>query len=710
MTREAAHPKRVGRYRILSELGSGGMGIVYLAEARTGDRVALKVIRPDLARSEEFRERFAREAKAASAITGACTARVVDVDTDGRTPFIATEFIDGLTLEGFVSHHGPLEGDQLRMFALALAEALASIHRGGLIHRDLKPTNVLLSETGPRVIDFGIAKAVEETSFTGTGVSLGTPAWMAPEQARGQRATAAADVFGWGCLVSYAASGNPPFGYGSPDAMLYRVVHEEPDVPSLPGDLDHLVSRSLAKDPSQRPSTADVVGTLLSDQTVTNVDRTVSNRVADTVAETWHVPDSFGGSPVKHRRRPLIVAAALSLLVLLAVAAYVVAGALDREPALRPAAAEAEPTEAREEDPTPSPPPVARSVDLDSLLRPGTEQEKVAYLQMDGKGPQEIAQVSAEHKGDVFAQRYLDIYSWNGTKWRRVFDATRYRPPAADDTVLPFGDPGGLGGRSVDFLRGIDFHGDDSHELAIGISTYGASSGPMEIFVLSKVGNRVRTEFTEVTERGGKLSKDGKTLVLATGEYLPSDAMCCPSFMKRTVIGAAGGELRYLDTDSKPTEHYVPPLEEASLSITSLGPLEIGMTQSEAEDASGKELSVGFDSGSCAYATPVNGPRGVSVMFLDGRLARIDIHEGNITTLSGIGIGSSEAEVYSTYAGQISREAHPYEGDFGWNYLIYTPEDSADQAFSMIFETDGQKVTSFRGGEREAVGYIEGCV
>lgn len=134
------------------------------------------------------------------------------------------------------------------------------------------------------------------------------------------------------------------------------------------------------------------------------------------------------------------------------------------------------------------------------------------------------------------------------------------------------------------------------------------------------------------------------------------------------------------------------------------------MTLEKAEEASGKQFSVAYDNGSCAQATPINGPRGIGAMFLDGRLARIQVHEGDTRTLSGIGIGSAEADVYSTNPGRIRREPHPYEGAAGWNYLIYTPKDAADQAYSMILETDGNQVMSFRAGEREAVSYIEGCL
>jgi hypothetical protein len=328
---------------------------------------------------------------------------------------------------------------------------------------------------------------------------------------------------------------------------------------------------------------------------------------------------------------------------------------------------------------------------------------------MDGSAPREIAISSVEDGGGSTPQRYLDIFGWNGNRWHRLFDATRFRPPGADDAVLPFGNSGEVGGRSVDFLRGVDFYGDGTQELVAGIGTYGATSGPLQTFIFSKVGDRIRTEFTDQTERGGTLSVKGRNLILKSGEYLPRDAMCCPSFMKTTVVGTAGGEFRYLDTRSEPTEYYVPPLEEASLTLTRLGPLEIGQTEKQAEKATGKQFSVGYDNGSCAEGSPVNGPRGISVMFLDGRVARIEVDGGNTTTLSGVGIGDSEEDVFAAYPGRIRSEPHPYESPSGWHYLVYTPKDAADSGYSLIFETDGQHVLSFRAGLQEAVSAIEGC-
>lgn len=710
LSRANAIPKRIGKYRILRELGGGGMGLVYLAESRVHGRVALKVIRPELARDPEFRRRFAREAEVASGVSGAHVAPVLESDVYADTPFIASEYVEGPTLDAFVGHHGPLRADQLKGFALALAEALGAIHRCGLIHRDLKPSNILLTPAGPRVIDFGIAKATEATSLTGTGISLGTPAWMAPEQAKGSGATTASDVFAWGCLVAFAGSGSPPFGYGSAEAMLYRVVHEEPTLGGLPGDLDALVRKSLAKKAHVRPAVSELVAALLADATVTALDAEVTARVAAEVGRTWRVPDTFFPRPARrrHRVRAVVVTAALAVVAGGSGFAYWQAEGSKGDGV---AGARAVTTEAPvPDDASRLPTPQAKDTDIATLLRPGTKRERVSFLEMDGRSPQEIAVVSAEHGGGAFSQRYLDVYSWRDGKWRRIFDATRYVPPTTKDSVIPFGDPGAVGGRQVNFLRGVDFYSDGSEELVAAVTAYGASSGPMELFVFSKVGSRMRTDFTHETDRGGTVTRRGDAVQLVTGEYLPTDAMCCPSFEMTALIGAAGGEIRYLDTQSEPTEYYVPPLEEASLTLNSLGGLEIGMTLAEAEAASGKQFSVGYDSGFCAQVSPINGPRGLSLMFIEGRLARFDVYEGTVETLSGIGAGSTEGDVFSTYSGRIRVEPHPYDPGGAGKYLIYEPEDAASKRYSMIFETDGRVVTSFRAGEAEAVSYIEGCL
>jgi serine/threonine protein kinase len=257
-------PEWVGAYRLVGRLGKGGMGTVYLAETDEGTRVAVKVVTPELAADPGFRERFRREVRAASRVARFCTAQVLDADLDGSLLFMVTEYVQGPTLKQLVEQVGPISGSALEGLAVGVANALSTIHESGLVHRDLKPGNVLLSAVGPRVIDFGIAKAMDSVSRpTLTGQTIGTPSYMAPEQATGKRATAATDVFAWGGLITYAGTGRPPFGEGPVATVLYRVAHQEPELGGLEGRLRQLVTWALTKEPEGRPSAQALLDSLL---------------------------------------------------------------------------------------------------------------------------------------------------------------------------------------------------------------------------------------------------------------------------------------------------------------------------------------------------------------------------------------------------------------------------------------------------------------
>ncbi|MER7582226.1 serine/threonine-protein kinase [Kitasatospora sp. NPDC097691] len=253
-------PREIGGYLLEGRLGAGGMGVVYRARSVSGRQVAVKVIRPELAADAEFRARFRQEVTAARKVSGAFTAPVLDADADAPAPWLATLFIAGPSLGERVSGQGPLTPPEVRRLAAGLAEALREIHRVGLVHRDLKPGNVLLAEDGPRVIDFGIAKAAGETQLTSTGVAVGTPPFMAPEQYRSGTATAATDVFALGSVLAYAATGRGPFGADSSHAVGFRVVYEEPDLTGLAAELRPLVVACLRKDPEQRPTVERLLG------------------------------------------------------------------------------------------------------------------------------------------------------------------------------------------------------------------------------------------------------------------------------------------------------------------------------------------------------------------------------------------------------------------------------------------------------------------
>ncbi|MFJ2258751.1 serine/threonine-protein kinase [Streptomyces sp. NPDC087844] len=248
-------PRVVGSFRLHRRLGAGGMGVVYLGSDRRGQRVALKVIRPDLAEDQEFRSRFAREVSAARRIRGGCTARLVAADLEAERPWFATQYVPGPSLHDKVTEDGPLFASEVAAVGAALAEGLVAVHEAGVVHRDLKPSNILLSPKGPRIIDFGIAWATGASTLTHVGTAVGSPGFLAPEQVRGAAVTPATDVFALGATLAYAATQDSPFGHGSSEVMLYRVVHEEPQLHGVPDALAPLVRACLAKDPEERPST-----------------------------------------------------------------------------------------------------------------------------------------------------------------------------------------------------------------------------------------------------------------------------------------------------------------------------------------------------------------------------------------------------------------------------------------------------------------------
>jgi len=255
-------PREIGGYRILRRLGQGGMGVVYLATDATGRRLALKVVHPEWARDPRFRRRFAREVAAARRVARFCTAPVLDADAEAPLPYLVTEYVAGPDLGRAVREQGPLTGADLESLAAGIAVALTAIHGAGVVHRDLKPSNVLLSPTGPRVIDFGIAQLAEPEGLPSRTI-MGTPAFMAPEQVRGEGTSAASDVFSWGGLMVFAGTGRLPFGGGPAAEVLYRIVHDGPVLDGLDGRMRELVERALAKRPELRPSARELLAELV---------------------------------------------------------------------------------------------------------------------------------------------------------------------------------------------------------------------------------------------------------------------------------------------------------------------------------------------------------------------------------------------------------------------------------------------------------------
>lgn len=256
-------PRRIGAFRILGRLGAGATSEVYLATGPSGRPAAVKLIRPQFAQDPQFCRLFARELAAARKINGDYTAAVIDADAHAEQPWIAYEFLAGPSLAQVIENQGPLPPAAVRTLAAGICEALRAFHAAGFVHRDLKPANVLLTDQGPRVIDFGIARCTDGTASAVTGTQLGTMGFMAPEQVDGGDVSAAADIFALGCVLAYAATGRAPFGNGSSASMLYRVVHGEPDEQAVACDdsqMRELIKRCLAKDPGQRPTPEQIIG------------------------------------------------------------------------------------------------------------------------------------------------------------------------------------------------------------------------------------------------------------------------------------------------------------------------------------------------------------------------------------------------------------------------------------------------------------------
>ncbi|MFB6783720.1 protein kinase [Streptomyces sp. NPDC056352] len=276
-------PQRIGAYRLLGRLGAGGMGQVYLARSDRGRTVAIKLVRRELAEQQEFRDRFRQEVQAARQVGSAWTAPVLDADTEAAVPWVATGYVAGPSLQVTVSGRagasmgpasgafGPLPERSVHILGAGLTRALQAIHSAGLIHRDLKPSNILLTIDGPRVIDFGIARALDTVTdggLTRTGALVGSPGFMAPEQVRGERVTAACDVFCLGSVLAYAATGRLPFGGADNEvhALMFRIAQEDPDLTGVPVDLVDLVRDCLLKDPAARPTTDAILEQLTEDE------------------------------------------------------------------------------------------------------------------------------------------------------------------------------------------------------------------------------------------------------------------------------------------------------------------------------------------------------------------------------------------------------------------------------------------------------------
>jgi cyclophilin family peptidyl-prolyl cis-trans isomerase/cold shock CspA family protein len=272
---EASDPRVIDQYVILGRLGEGAMGVVYLARSSDVGNVALKLVKPEFARDTVFLRRFSDEAEHARRVDATYTARVIEAVTNVQNPYLVTEFIDGPTLDEQVSRNGPLPPWNAKALAIGTTAALITIHDASVVHRDLKPSNVMLSHFGPRVIDFGIARSLSVTTrLTHTGMLVGTPAYMSPEQIQDEELTSASDIFSWAGVMVYATTGHQPFG--SPDArlvtLMFQIVEGKPNLADVPEELRDIIAAALSKDPAVRPTARQLLEHLVGDRLVGDPD------------------------------------------------------------------------------------------------------------------------------------------------------------------------------------------------------------------------------------------------------------------------------------------------------------------------------------------------------------------------------------------------------------------------------------------------------
>ncbi|MFB9839609.1 serine/threonine-protein kinase, partial [Actinoallomurus acaciae] len=278
-------PPELGGHRLLRRLGEGNQGVVFLGRSPSGEQVAIKLLHARMATDPNARDRFVRELSAAKKVARFCTAQVLDADLAGDHPYIVSEYVEGRSLRSHILTDGPRTGGALERLAIGTLTALAAIHKAGIVHRDFTPHNVLLGPDGPRVIDFGIARALGAAG-NNESARAGTPSYMAPEQVKGDEIGPPADMFAWGSTILFAATGHPPFGNEAVHAVMQRILHDEPDVSALPEPLRSVVAACLAKDPSRRPTAQQAQAGLLGHEA--------------TVDEALMPPPAFGSTAPAH--------------------------------------------------------------------------------------------------------------------------------------------------------------------------------------------------------------------------------------------------------------------------------------------------------------------------------------------------------------------------------------------------------------------------
>jgi serine/threonine protein kinase len=323
---QKSDPRSIGSYQILARLGSGASGIVFAARDSNGNDVALKVLRPELADVPGVREKLRKEAIAIKRVSGNRTVKILDVETSGAYPYLAMEFIDGLPLDEYVKANGNFAGALLSGLYESLVGALRDIHEAGIVHRDLKPSNILIGRDGLKVLDFGISAIADEPSLTTSGFMSGTAAWLSPEQVNGSTVGTKSDIFNLGLVVAYAAQGFHAFGEGRPDAIMYRIAHEEPNLSGVPEFLKAVISKCLVKNPDARPSIEDLLPKTVVSESDSNrkVESAYEGSSATRIVETnqigsLKVPPSMGGEIIKDKTKGKNKVGALALAAILIV-------------------------------------------------------------------------------------------------------------------------------------------------------------------------------------------------------------------------------------------------------------------------------------------------------------------------------------------------------------------------------------------------------
>jgi hypothetical protein len=309
---QPADPRLIGPYQVLGRLGAGGMGRVFLGMSAAGRPVAVKIVHAELAADPEFRARFGSEVAAARKVSGLFTALVVDADVDAPVPWLATSYVAGPSLSETIRSRGPLTAGSLLSLTAGLAKSLTAIHAAGVVHGDLKPSNVLLAPDGPRVIDFGISQAAEATPLGRAGLVVGTPSFMSPEQAQGRDVGPFSDVFSLGAVLAFAATGRKPFGTGQPAAVLERVVRGTADLKGAPAEVRSQIERCLAKDPGGRPAAAELLAGVTAAQSAMEPRREPALRGS---AGPDAPPGPRPGGFRRRSWRPLITASAVAGLL-----------------------------------------------------------------------------------------------------------------------------------------------------------------------------------------------------------------------------------------------------------------------------------------------------------------------------------------------------------------------------------------------------------